>query len=511
VDEAHRLALASEQRGDWLEACRFYDEAYRRDHTRLDCRDAYQRCLRQFHLQARHRDPGYRKVLSRLNRSQALDVYEEVLSLLSLAYVDRTRTDLNALFQEGLREIRFALDDSNFRKDYLAGLAPEALKALKKRLETWPERKLENRAEAREEVLEVLRIVQQKVDDRPLLMTALALEFACGACNALDEYSLFLTPSHFSDVQAMLRGKTVGIGIDVALVDGRLEISRVFTKSPAEDVGLAPHDRILKIDRHPVDHLPLELVVERLRGEIGTLLELEILSPGQMMPTLVKMIRRPVVVPSVEARILHVTSLDEDPLGYLRISSFQDTTLQEVKEALAHLQSFNGIKGLILDLRGNPGGLFKSSVQVAELFLGTGVIVYSQSQLRDYRDPKDPAHQKAFKADIHNTFLLPVVVLVDSETASSAEVLAGALKDSGRARLLGQTTYGKGSIQSVIPLRKTPGGIRLTVAQLFSPSRQPVTGRGVVPHDFVNTEGDTCIMDARERLNEMLRMRMVMQ
>ncbi len=497
-NEAQRQALACEQRGDWLEACRWYDEAYRRDRTRLDCREAYQRCLRLFHLQNRHRDPAYREVLARLTASRALDVYQEVLFILSVAYVDPNRIDRNTLFQQGLREVRLALDDSTFRKEHLAGVRPELIRHFQKRLESWPERKLETRADIREEVLAVVGAAQQLGlgDRQPPLGPVLILEFACGACSALDEYSLFLTPSHFSDVQATLRGRTVGIGIDVTLVAGRLEISRVYPKSPAEELGLIPRDRILKIDRQPIEHQPLEWIADRLRGEVGTLLELEILSAGQMMPHPVKLVRRPVAVPSVESRILPDTP-DAELLGYLRIYSFQESTLQEVKDALVQLQT-NGIKGLIVDLRGNPGGLFKSAVQVAELFLGTGVIVYGQSQLREFN--------KSFKADIHNPLLLPVAVLVDFETASSAEVLAGALKDSGRARLFGQTTYGKGSIQSVIPLRKTAGGIRLTVAQLLSPTRQPVTGRGVVPHDFVDTENDTCIAAAQAHLLGLLRM-----
>lgn len=498
IDEAQRLALASEQRGDWLDACRWYDEAYRRDRTRIDHRQAYQRCLRQFHLQSRHRDPSYREVLSRLTPAQALDIYQEVLSFLSAAYVDRSRTDLNALFLEGLREIRIALDDSVFRKEHLAGIRPERIQEFKDRLDHWPPRKLEKKSEVRNEVLAVVGAAQRVglSERQPRLGPALILEFACGACSGLDEYSLFLTPGHVSDVQATLRCKTVGIGIDLTVVEGRLEISRVYPRSPAEEMGLLPRDRVLRIDRQPIDHLPLESIADRLRGEVGTLLELEVLSPGQVMPHPVKMVRRPVVVPSVEARIVPDTP-DAELLGYLRIYSFQDSTLHEVKEALVQLQT-NGIKGLILDLRGNGGGLFKSSVQVAELFLGSGVIVYGQSQL--------PEYNKSFKADIHNPLLLPVAVLVDVETASSAEVLAGALKDSGRARLLGQTTYGKGSIQSVIPLSKMPGGIRLTVAQLFSPTRQPVTGRGVVPHDFVDTESDTCITAARAHLLGLLRM-----
>ncbi len=513
ADEARKLALASEQRGDWLEACRWYDEAYRRDRTRLDCRESYQRCLRQYHLQRRHRDPGYREALSRLPISQALDGYVEVLDRLSTCYVDRSRTDLNALFQEGLREIRFALDDSGFRKEYLTGVPAEAIKAFKKQLDSRPERNLKSYKEAREEVLSVVRAAQQNgLGERPtLLSVVLILEFACGACNALDEYSLFLTPSQHSDAQAVRRGKAVGIGIDLVVVEGRLEISRVYPKSPAEEVGLNPRDRILKIDRQPVEHLPLEWLAERLRGEIASLVELEVQSPGQM-PRPVKLVRRPVIAPSVEASILTESADSDTLLGYLRIYSFQDTTLHEVTEALARFQSY-GIKGMILDLRGNPGGLFKSSVQVAELFLGAGVIVYSYSQppLPNYRDPRDQTQFKAWpdwpRSDIANPFTLPLAVLIDSETASSAEVLAGALRDSGRAQLFGQTTFGKGSIQGVIPLRKTPGGIRLTVAQLFSPTtRQPMNGRGVVPHVFVDPESDACLTAARSRLLDQLRM-----
>ena len=173
-----------------------------------------------------------------------------------------------------------------------------------------------------------------------------------------------------------------------------------------------------------------------------------------------------------------------------------------MKDALAHLQTA-GVRGLILDLRGNPGGLFDAAVQVSELFIGSGVVVYSQSQLKKYNRPfPDPRP----RPDIANPLLLPVAVLVDGETASSAEVLAGALKEQYRsARLFGQTTYGKGSIQSVIPLRKSPGGIRITVAHLFSPSRQPYTGRGIVPDVLVDGAGEACIAAAQAHLQSVLR------
>jgi carboxyl-terminal processing protease len=196
-----------------------------------------------------------------------------------------------------------------------------------------------------------------------------------------------------------------------------------------------------------------------------------------------------VIVPSVEHFLLQDT---ESGLyfGHLRINHFQESTVQEVKEALAVLQT-NGIKGLVLDLRGNPGGLFDSGVQVARLFLTGGVIAYTHSQLKEYNQPQ--------KADGMGAFLLPVVVLVDGDTASAAELLAGALKENGRAKVIGQTTYGKGTIQHVFtldkaPLDKNPGGIRLTVARFDSPTKVSYTGRGVVPHEL--GEGEAALTRA---------------
>jgi carboxyl-terminal processing protease len=195
--------------------------------------------------------------------------------------------------------------------------------------------------------------------------------------------------------------------------------------------------------------------------------------------------------------------MDAEAIGYLRISSFQENTLQEVQEALAQLNT-KGIKGLVLDLRGNPGGLFRSAVQISELFLGSGVIVISRSPIKSYKGP--------IKADIANPFELPMAVLIDSDTASSAEVLAGALKERPGTRLMGQTSYGKGSIQSVIPLGKSmasirmSAGIRLTVAHLFSPTRdEPYTGRGISPHDFLDPEGESILTPARAALLQTIR------
>jgi carboxyl-terminal processing protease len=491
-------AADAEGRGAWLLACRYYDEALRRNRNDGPSRAGYRRCLRRLYLALRHRDPNYRHALRKLTPPQVLDVYEQVLAVVPAAYVERSRTNLNDLFRHGLDELRFALDDEAFRQQYLAGVKPAALTAFKSRLLAWPARRLAHRGEAREQVLAVVRAAQRDgIPIKPGLINAVGFEFAAGACNALDEYTSFLTPGNFRLVQLALRGKLVGVGLDLSLVDDKVLISRVYPKGPAAEAGLLENDRVVSIDRQRVEELTAEFIADRLRGLPGTAVEVEVVraaEPGRGR-RVVKLVRRAVAVPSVESKVV---ALDDSGTlaGYLRITHFQESTLHEVQEALLEMQG--SIKGLILDLRGNPGGLFKSGVGVSELFLTDGVVVVSQSPFKDYN--------RAYKVEAPGGVPLPLVVLVDGETASAAEVLAGALVNRrAPTRLVGQTTFGKGSIQCVVPLdrgalEKMPAGIRITVAKLFSPSGQPYTGRGIVPHEVVDVEGEAGLEAGKKSL-----------
>jgi carboxyl-terminal processing protease len=504
-DDLRRNALACERRGEWLEACRCYDEILHQDRGNAEVRKAYQRCLRRYQIVRRHRDNTYRQVVTRLTPAQALDVYEQVLAIVAAAYVDRGKAQLPAMFQQGLQELRFALEETVFVQEHFAGATPEAVAAFRDRLEAWGERKLANGREARDQVLAVARAgLQVGLPARPGLVTIIALEFACGACNALDEYTLFLTPGSFSDAQAGLRGRAVGVGIDLALVDQHLEIARVYPRGPAREAGLLRHDRLLRINGAEVGDLPPDAAAERLRGEAGTAVRLEILTPGQEEPRVVELVRRAVNVPSVEYEVQTVMTDTGEmvPIGLIRISAFQDNTVQEVKEALASLQT-DGMRVLILDLRGNPGGAFKAAVQVAGLFLGEGVVVLTQSPHPEY-------HNKSHRVHLPNPVSVPMVVLIDGDTASAAEVLAGALKEHRRATLVGQTTFGKGSIQCLIPLDRppldrTPGGIRITVARIYSPASQPYNEAGVRPDVAFAPEGDPVVAEARRLLLGMLK------
>jgi carboxyl-terminal processing protease len=511
ADEFTGKALASEKRHDWLEACRCYDKSLRKDRNQPEVRDAYQRCLRRLYLVRRCQDRVYKEAVAKLTPSEALEVYDQVLVIVGAAYVDASKTDINTLFKQGVQELRYDFDEAVFVQEYLPGAQPLAVARFRKVLDGWGTHKVKSRTEAREEVLALIQAARRAELDVKALAVAVGLEFASGACNALDEYTLFLTPGYYNDVQAALQGKYVSIGVDLgASEDQRVEIIRIYPKSPAQEAGLGEHDRIVRIDHDAA--LSPETAAEKLRGEAGSMVEVEVQTPGQMTSHVVRLQRRPVCLPSVMQPALMAlpTEMGTITVGLLQINHFQDSTVQDVKEALAQLQSA-GVKGLLLDLRGNPGGAFKAGVQVAELFLSEGVIVYAESPLDEYNRP--------FKVTARNPVQIPMVVLVDRDTASAAEVVAGALKEhrQGNTLIVGQTTFGKGSIQGVIPLDKapldkTPGGIRITVAKLFSPGKHlPYSGHGVTPDIVVEQEGDAVTAAGEQALMQLLKSNMLMR
>ena len=410
-----------------------------------------------------------------------------MLNTIATTYVDRGKTDPDALFRHGLQEIRYALKQDAFVKQHLQDAGPFVLEAFRDRLEKWPERKIGTRSEVRNLIQLLASMAHQDglVRNKAAFTVVLAMEFAFGACSGLDEYTLFLTPQHYSNLQATIRGKLVSVGLDLALENQQLVIARVYPNSPAADAQLTPGLHLVRIDRQDVKDWSPEMAAERLRGDAGSLVELDLMIDGMKLPAF-RLERRAVAIPSVDAWLIDDdgTRADYADLGYIRITHFQETTVQEVTEAMLRLHA-RGMKGLILDLRGNPGGAFLPAVKIAEMFLPEGVIVNTTSQFPEFKD-------KTFRIKGNaNAFTTPLCVLIDTETASSAELLAGAFKENGRAKLFGQTTFGKGSIQCLFPLdksEKATGGIRITVAKFTSPSKSIYTHVGVMPD--VPVEGD---------------------
>ncbi len=482
-------------------ACQQYELALRDDRGNIEAREGYLRCLRRVHLLNRHSDPAYREAISKLHISEALEIYEQVLQKLAEYYVERQKTDLTSLFQQGIAELRFALEEDFFLNEYLLPDVPRAaIVAFRPRLDALTYANIKTVPEARQQVIKVLRaanevgLVPRATGE--FFLCLIVIELACGACNGLDEYTLFITPGNLRTVAPAAAGKSVGIGIELLMVEQKMRVQRVYPKGPAKE-WLSRHDEVLAINGQRVG-TSAEAAMERLRGEPGTAVELEVISAVDGIKRTVSIVRRGVPVPTVDYELLFHPA-DSLLLGRVRIYEFRDSTVQEVREALAQLQT-DGIKGLILDLRGNPGGLFKSAVQVAGLFLGEAVIAVTQSPLKNKIPDKNFADRE-WKTDDQNPCLLPLVVLIDGETASAAEVLAGALKDHKRAELIGQTTFGKGSIQTVVTLdTKAPGGIRITFAKFYSPTNKPFSGRGVAPDLVKDATQELGLLDEARKL-----------
>ncbi len=469
--QLQRQAEQLEAHGQWLKACELYELILGKDRHWPEVRDRYQTCLRHAQQIRRHRDATYRQLFD-LPLYYALDVYGEVLSKLQTFYVERDRADLTLLFKHGVEELRFALNEETFRQLHLPAVRPEAVRAFQTQLLTqWNQKVIRRPREAQMYVEAVALAARDALGLKP---TIVVLEFVCGACNSLDEYTVYLTPGQVRDETLAWKGERMGVGIDVSREEQKLLIAQVFSGSPAERAGLKIGDRLLRIGTTATANLPAEMAGELLQGEANSRLSLEVLSPGDMVPRMVQLTRELVKLPSVsEPRFL---AERESGIGYLQLISFQDTTVQELEEAIVKLQTW-GMRVLILDLRGNPGGLFQVAIQVAERFLSEGVIVSTYGQIRDYRG--------LYAAHTLNPLTVPLVVLIDGETASSAELVAGALKENHRGTLVGQTTFGKGSIQKVRKLNTVAAGIRITVAKFYSPRGHAYSPHGVTPHIVV--------------------------
>ncbi len=467
IGELRSLAKQSEQAGDWAKACAYYSYILTKNPTLADVKEHFQTCLRHFHRVRRHTDASYRQQVLSQEITAALRLYGEVLEQLRGEYWEEDRANLTRLFRQGVEELRLALRDEAFRRQYLPEAKSEAVDQFLARLRaTWAKKEIRFALDAQAQVLQLALAAKNALGLSP---TVTVLEFACGACNALDEHTYYLTPRQFGEDAAALRGETIGVGIEVAFEHGRLILSHVAPNSPAFKAGLSLGDRILRIDGGSAERLSLEAAANKLKGRAGTTLDLVVASQPNA-PRAVTLTRQPVLVNSTAYRMLDTEA------AYLQLTAFHDHTVDELDAALLHLE-MQGMKSLVLDLRGNSGGGFDAAIRVAERFLGEGSFIAS-------------AHGRGreIRRTSHNMTpqLVPLVVLVDGNTASAAEIVAGALKENGRATLVGQTTFGKNTVQHVAELKSVQaGGLRITWAKLLTPLGRDVGTPGVMPHLFV--------------------------
>lgn len=475
IEDLCSQARQLERQGEWGRACTYYAYILSQHRHHPGVRERFHVCLRHFHRVRRHHDATYRQQVLNLDPVVALKVYAEALGRLRIEYVDEDKVDLTFLFRQGVQELRLALNDDAFRQDYLPEAKPEDIHAFLKQLdETWGKKEIQSSLEAQNEALKAALAAKKSLGLKP---TVAILEFSCGACNALDEHTYYLTPHQLLEEYVCLRGESVGVGVEIAATDKKFIVSHVTTNGPAFRAGLVAGDQLVRIDDAPLEDLALDAVVEKLRGKTGSTVKIEAASANGRTKTYT-LVRQPVNRSVVSYRMLDA----EAGVAYLQLAAFHANASREMDEALKQLEA-QGMKALVLDLRGNAGGLVPAALQVSERFLGEGApIVSTHGRSREWqRRSHNP-----------NPVTVPMVVLIDGGTASASEIVAGALKENlnatgePRAILVGQTSFGKGTIQHLTELKSAQaGGVRLSWAKFHSPLNHSYDGIGVEPHFFV--------------------------
>ena len=297
-----------------------------------------------------------------------------------------------------------------------------------------------------------------------------------GLLQSLDPYSAYMSPEIFQEMQTETSGEFGGLGIEVSMESGVVKVISPIDDTPASKAGIKAGDYIVKINNTQVQGKSLSEAVDLMRGPVGSSIELTVRRRGVKKALTFNITREIIEVQSVKSDLL------ENNIGYIRLTSFNDNSSQQIKKQIKKLKENENLKAFILDLRNNPGGLLSQAIKISDFFLENGEIVSTKSR-------KKSENRKWFarKGDITDGKTL--LVLINYGSASASEIVAGALKDHKRAIILGENSYGKGSVQSIIPL-KNKGAIRLTVAKYYLPSGKSISEVGVRPDIEVSEEGD---------------------
>jgi carboxyl-terminal processing protease len=306
----------------------------------------------------------------------------------------------------------------------------------------------------------------EKPDDSKLVESAIN-----GMLAGLDPHSSYMDPKSFRDMQVQTRGEFGGLGIEVTMEDGLVKVVAPIDDTPAAKAGVMANDIITHLDDEAVQGLTLNQAVEKMRGPVNTKIKLKIMRKGQDKPIEVTIMRDIIRVRSVRSHN------EGEDVGYIRITQFNEQTTDGLKKAITDLSSQLGadkVKGYVVDLRNNPGGLLDQAISVSDTFLEKGEIVSTRG-----RNAEETQRFNARPGDL--TKGKPVIVLINGGSASASEIVAGALQDHKRATLIGTRSFGKGSVQTIIPLGAGNGALRLTTARYFTPSGRSIQAKGITP------------------------------
>jgi carboxyl-terminal processing protease len=468
-------ARQAESDRQWQEAIQVYEKVMRRYPGQADVERRLQIVRVHFDVSRRYTDKTFVAATERTTSTAALELFGEILTKLQLYYVDPV--DFQKLLRNGTAFLEVALTEPEFVKHNVSPSLPlDKLEDFRLHVHQAVLGRPAN------SVMETRQVVQQVAlmarDQIGLPPTAVIYEYISGAVGLLDPYSAYLTGGEYQEIMSQIEGNLIGVGVELWAEGDELRIVEVFRGAPSEEAGLLKNDRLLEIGGVRVADIGAKRAADLLRGPENTTVKLVYDRPAVGRRDC-QVTRRRVEVPSVSS----VSVVDPAAgIAYLRISNFQRTTAAEVDQALRSLYA-QGARSLIIDLRRNPGGLLDAAVEIADRFLPTGKIVSTRG--RNAQEDRD------YSAKMPGSWDIPLMVMIDEDSASASEIFAGAIRDQNRGLVVGRTSYGKGSVQGVFQNELSEGGIRLTISKFFSPAGHAISARGVIPHFFLEESAAT--------------------
>jgi carboxyl-terminal processing protease len=471
IDDVIRQGELLERERRWGDAQAYYEDALKNHPNRNELRQRLDVARTHLDVARRLADQSYVVSLERLTQEEALELYSEVLLKVDTYHVNEP--NWKQLVYRGVVNLDIAMTEPAFTNRFPRLVSIDGSSRYVQEVQSVVNfSAIQTRSQAVDAAAVAARVAARQLGVSP---QAAILEFTCAAASSLDQYSAYLTGNQLDEVFSQIEGNFVGLGIELKAEEHSLLVVHVIPGGPAAEAGMLANERIIEVDGQATTAISSDVAADMLKGPELSYVEMVLQAPNGALRTL-RVQRRRVDVPSVQ----DVKMADpENGVAYIKLTSFQKTTSRDVDAALWSLHR-QGMRSLIVDVRGNPGGLLNASVEVADKFLPSGVIVSTRG--RSTREDFD------YQAHNVGTWRVPLVVLIDGDSASASEIFAGAIRDRGRGTVVGERSYGKGSVQGIFPLSRYKAGIRLTTSKFYSPSGQPISDRGVTPHVEVDPD-----------------------
>ncbi len=449
----------------WVDAIVHYERSLKIWPDNKDLEYGLRRSKIQFSVERRYSDNTFHKSLLSLPRQEALSLFNDVLDKIQGHYVENVTA--TSFVAHGTESLYLALTNARFQQANIPSRFRGNVERLRETLrnEYW-NKPVAYREEAQAIVGRICQIAGEQLGLQP---TPIILEYVFGGCNALDDYSSFLTPGRYADLFANIEGQFVGLGVEIKAEAGKgLLLVNVLPESPADEGGLLPGEHIVAIDGTDVRDMTTDAAAGMLQGLEATRVVVEVEKMNGGPTRRMSLTRRAVIVKSIPvAKIID----NDNGVGYIQMNSFQKSTVQELDAALQKLRQ-QGMRSLIWDLRGNPGGLLTAAVEVLDRFINEGVLVSTKGRTAD--------QNTSYSAHRQGTWNLPLALLIDGDSASASEIVAGAVKDHRRGVIVGRKSYGKWSVQEIQRVRGNCA-LRLTTAKFYSPHGHTLGKIGVRP------------------------------